>query len=91
MPYSKYTPKQKKLARVAPPRKKITAADLKKVRKNGKKEDCIATSTPNAGELLLDQAKRCVNRDLKALLQPQRSGRPLRLLEKNNGNITIRY
>ena len=36
MPYSKYSPKQKRLAAVAPPRKKITAADLKKVR--GKKK-----------------------------------------------------
>ena len=33
MPYSKYSKKQKKLAALAPPRKKITAADLKKVRK----------------------------------------------------------
>ena len=39
MPYSKYSPKQKKLAAVAPPRKKITAADLKKLsaKKKGKK------------------------------------------------------
>ena len=29
MPFSKYSPKQKKLAAVAPPRKKITGADLK--------------------------------------------------------------
>lgn len=29
-----YSPKQKKLARVAKPRNKITGADLKKVRKN---------------------------------------------------------
>jgi hypothetical protein len=36
MPFSKYSPKQKKLARVAPPRDKITGADLKKV-KGGKK------------------------------------------------------
>ena len=36
MPYSKYSPKQKKLAAVAPPRKKITGADLKKVKKRGK-------------------------------------------------------
>ena len=36
MPFSKYSPKQKKLARVAPPRDKITGADLKKV-KRGKK------------------------------------------------------
>ena len=36
MPYSKYSPKQKRLAAVAPPRKKITSADLKKVR--GKKK-----------------------------------------------------
>ena len=32
MPYAKYSPKQKKLAAVAPPRKKITGADLKKTR-----------------------------------------------------------
>ena len=38
MPFSKYSPRQKKLARVAPPRNKITAADLKKVRKNGKRK-----------------------------------------------------
>ena len=37
MPYSKYSKKQKKLAAIAPPRKKITAADLKKVRKKRKK------------------------------------------------------
>lgn len=37
MPYSKYSSKQKKLAAVAPPRKKITGADLKKVKKSGKK------------------------------------------------------
>ena len=33
MPFKKYTPKQKKLARVAKPRNKITSADLKKLRK----------------------------------------------------------
>ena len=38
MPFSKYSSKQKKLARVAPPRNKITAADLKKVRRGGKKK-----------------------------------------------------
>ena len=32
MPFSKYSPKQKKLARVAAPRNKITGADLKAVR-----------------------------------------------------------
>lgn len=36
MPYSKYSPKQKRLAAVAPPRKKITAADLKKIRRKKK-------------------------------------------------------
>ena len=29
MPFSKYSPKQKKIARVAPPHKKITGADFK--------------------------------------------------------------
>jgi len=40
MPFSKYSPKQKKLARVAPPRNKITAADFRKLRKkkNGKRK-----------------------------------------------------
>ena len=33
MPYSKYSPKQKKLAAMAKPRKKITGADLKAVAK----------------------------------------------------------
>ena len=32
MPFSKYSPKQKKLARVAKPRNKITGSDLKKLR-----------------------------------------------------------
>jgi hypothetical protein len=36
MPYSKYSPKQKKLAAIAPPRKKITKADLVKARKLAK-------------------------------------------------------
>lgn len=38
MPYSKYSPKQKKLAAIAEPRKKITAADLKKATKIKKKK-----------------------------------------------------
>ena len=38
MPFSKYSPKQKKLARVAPPRNKITAADLKKVKRGSTKK-----------------------------------------------------
>jgi len=41
MPFPKgkrgYSEKQKKLAAVAPPRNKITAADLKKVKRGGKK------------------------------------------------------
>jgi hypothetical protein len=37
MPHSKYSPKQKKLAAVAPPRKKITGADLKALKKGRKK------------------------------------------------------
>ena len=35
---SGYSAKQKKLAAIAPPRNKITAADLKGLRKNGKKK-----------------------------------------------------
>ena len=33
MPLSRYSPKQKKIARVAAPRNKITGADFKKLRK----------------------------------------------------------
>ena len=36
MPFSKYSPKQKKLAAVAKPRNKITGAYLKKLRKKKK-------------------------------------------------------
>jgi hypothetical protein len=36
MPFSKYSPKQKKLARVAKPRNKITAADFKKLKQTKK-------------------------------------------------------
>jgi len=38
MPYSKYSAKQKKLARVAPPRNKITSLDLKVLRDSKKKK-----------------------------------------------------
>jgi len=38
MPFSKYSPKQKKLARVAKPRTKITAADFKKLKANKRKK-----------------------------------------------------
>ena len=38
MPFSQYSPKQKKLARVAPPRAKITGADFKKLKKVNKKK-----------------------------------------------------
>jgi len=38
MPYSKYTPAQRRLAAVAGNRKKITAADLNKVRQKKKKK-----------------------------------------------------
>jgi len=38
MPKSSYSPKQRRLAAVAPPRDKITAADLKKLRSQKKKK-----------------------------------------------------
>ena len=38
MPSKNYSPKQKKLARVAKPRNKITGADFKKLRQNGKRK-----------------------------------------------------
>ena len=36
MPFYKYSKKQKKLSALAPPRKKIKGADLKKLRKKKK-------------------------------------------------------
>ena len=38
MPFSKYSPKQKKIARVAAPRNAITGADFKKLRMSKKKK-----------------------------------------------------
>ena len=38
MPRSSYSPKQRRLAAVSPPRDKITAADLKKLRSKKKKK-----------------------------------------------------
>jgi|TARA_R110002012_G_scaffold177058_1_gene341908 hypothetical protein len=38
MPFSKYSPKQKKLARIAPPRTKITQADFRALKKRKKKK-----------------------------------------------------
>ena len=38
MPYSKYSPAQKRLAAVAPPRKKITKADLSKIKRSKKRK-----------------------------------------------------
>ena len=38
MPYSKYSPKQKRLAAVAKPKKKITGADFKAMKAKKKKK-----------------------------------------------------
>jgi hypothetical protein len=38
MPFKKYSPKQKKIAKVANPRNKITGADFKKLRKTNAKK-----------------------------------------------------
>ena len=38
MPMKKYSPKQKKIARVAKPRNKITGADFKRLKKRAKKK-----------------------------------------------------
>ena len=39
MPFSKDSPKQKKIARVAPPRNKITEADFKVLRRSNAQEN----------------------------------------------------
>jgi hypothetical protein len=39
MPFSKYSPKQKRLARIAPPRDKITGADFAMLKKRKKKKN----------------------------------------------------
>ena len=38
MPMKKYSPKQKKIARVAKPRNKITGADFKRLKKRATKK-----------------------------------------------------
>ena len=38
MPFKKYSPKQKRLAKVAKPRNKITGADFKKLKKRNAKK-----------------------------------------------------
>jgi len=38
MPFSKYSPKQKRLARIAPPRDKITGADFAMLKKRKKRK-----------------------------------------------------
>ena len=38
MPFSKYSPKQKKIARAAPPKNKITGADFRALKKRKKKK-----------------------------------------------------
>ena len=50
MPYSEYTPAQKRLAAVAPPRKKITEADLKALRKGKKNEKKVNKSSKEIRE-----------------------------------------
>ena len=45
MPKRSYSAKQRKLAAVAPPRDKITAADLKKLRSKKKKEKEVKLTT----------------------------------------------
>ena len=44
MPKGSYSPKQRKLAAVAPPRDKITAADLKKLRSKKKRKEVKLTT-----------------------------------------------
>ena len=39
MPFNKYSPKQKKIARVAHPRNKITEADFKVLRRSNAQEN----------------------------------------------------
>ena len=39
MPFDKYSPKQKKIARVAPPRNKITEADFKVLKRSNAQEN----------------------------------------------------
>jgi hypothetical protein len=48
MPYSKYSSKQKKLAAVAEPRKKITGADLKALKTQSKNPPSPPTGTSSS-------------------------------------------
>ena len=59
----KYSPKQKKLAAVAPPRKKITAADFKKLQSKKKTELFITPYSPNLLEYI--EIRTSLDFDLK--------------------------
>jgi len=48
MPFSKYSSKQKKLAAVAEPRKKITGADLKAIKSQSKNPPSPPTGTSSS-------------------------------------------
>ena len=56
MPFEKYSPKQKKLARIAVPRDKITAADLEVLR-GEKKILSVARKLEQASKAHAGQAK----------------------------------
>ena len=57
MPKGSYSSKQRKLAAVAPPRDKITAADLKKLRSKKKRKEKEVKLTPRQKTLLANTLK----------------------------------
>ena len=58
MPKGSYSGKQRKLAAVAPPRDKITAADLKKLRSKKKEEEKMKTLTQRQQDALARHKKK---------------------------------
>ena len=57
MPFSKYSPKQKKLARVAAPRNKITGADFKALKIMHRKLISVAKKLDKASKAHAGQSK----------------------------------
>ena len=77
MPFSKYSAKQKKLARVAPPRDKITGADFKamKKRKKRKKKKMKKELTKRQKTTLAKHKKHHTAKHMAAMKKAMRSGK----------------
>ena len=74
MPKSSYSAKQRKLAAVAPPRDKITAADLKKLRSKTKKKKKEVKLTTRQKNLLEKHSEHHSDKHMEFMKRRMRAG-----------------